>query len=128
MGDTDVADIRATADAVFLGGHLKPDSYYSIARLANEYGIDAAAEVADFEAANFEAVADFIRDEKVNCDFVITRAIDVQLSAEHQDRIQAGYRSLLAQGVKATKNTYCAPPEFAERVRYIDSNSVRFAI
>ncbi|KAH7145514.1 FAD dependent oxidoreductase [Dactylonectria estremocensis] len=98
------------------GGHLKPDSYYSIARLANEYGIDAAAEVADFEAANFEAVADFIRDEKVNCDFVITRAIDVQLSAEHQDRIQAGYRSLLAQGVKATKNTYCAPPEFAERL------------
>ncbi|KAH7159430.1 hypothetical protein B0J13DRAFT_592120 [Dactylonectria estremocensis] len=81
-------------------GHLKPDSYYSIARLAKEYGLEAAAEVANFEAANFEAanvdaVADFIRDQDIDCDFVLTRAID---------------------GVEATKKTYCSPPEFAERL------------
>lgn len=90
--------------------------YYSIARLAKEYGVEAAAEVADFEAANVEAVADFVRDEKVDCDFVLTRAIDVQLSEEHQRRVQAGYQELLDQGVKATKQAYCAPPEIAETV------------
>ncbi|RMJ07913.1 hypothetical protein CDV36_012475 [Fusarium kuroshium] len=98
------------------GGHLKPDSYYSISRLANEYGIEAAAEVANFESANVEAVADFIREEEVDCDFVLTRAVDVQFSTQHQNRVEAGYKSLLAKGVEATKHTYCAPQEFAERL------------
>ncbi|KAJ3529638.1 hypothetical protein NM208_g9668 [Fusarium decemcellulare] len=98
------------------GGHLKPDSYYAISRLANEYGIEAAVEVANFESANVEAVTNFIRDENIDCDFVLTRAVDVQFSAEQQDRIEAGYKSLLAKGVEATKHTYCAPRKFAEKL------------
>ncbi|KAM6509442.1 hypothetical protein FALCPG4_017097 [Fusarium falciforme] len=97
------------------GGHLKPDSYYSIAGLAKEYGLEAAAEVANFEAANIDAVADFIRDQDIDCDFVLTRAIDVQLSARLQDDAKAGY-DLLKEGVEATKKTFCSPPEFAERL------------
>ncbi|KAF7557278.1 hypothetical protein G7Z17_g819 [Cylindrodendrum hubeiense] len=93
-----------------------PDSYYSISRLANEYGVEAAAEVANFESANVEAVSEFIREEKVDCDFVVTRAIDVQFSEEHQDRVKAGYDRLVAAGVEATKKTYCAPAEHAETI------------
>lgn len=98
------------------GGHLKPDSYYSISRLATEYGIDAAAEVANFESANVEAVTEFIRENKVDCDFILTRATDVQFSAEHQEKVRAGYERLLAAGVKATKGTYCAEDKHAEKV------------
>lgn len=98
------------------GGHLKPDSYYSISRLATEYGVDAAAEVANFESANVEAVTEFIRENKVDCDFVLTRATDVQFSAEHQEKVRAGYERLLAAGVKATKGTYCAEDRYAEKV------------
>ncbi|KAJ0146655.1 hypothetical protein HZ326_10660 [Fusarium oxysporum f. sp. albedinis] len=98
------------------GGHLKPDSYNAISRLASEYGVEAAAEVANFEYANVEAVARFIRDEKVDCDFVLTRAIDVQFSDRHQDKLEAGYKSLLENGIEATERTYCAPREYAEKL------------
>ena len=78
--------------------------------------MEAAAEVANFEAANVDAVADFIRDQDIDCDFVLTRALDVQLSTRLQDDAKAGYDLLLKEGVEATKKTYCSPPEFAERV------------
>ncbi|QKD56842.2 FAD dependent oxidoreductase [Fusarium oxysporum Fo47] len=96
------------------GGHLKPDSYYSISRIANEYGIEAATELANFEFANVDAIANYVREEDVDCDFVLTRAIDVQLSASHQEKLRTGYNSLVEQGVEATKRTYCAPDKFAE--------------
>jgi predicted 3-demethylubiquinone-9 3-methyltransferase (glyoxalase superfamily) len=99
-----------------LGGHLKPDSYYSISRIANEYGIEAATELATFEFANVDAIANYVRGKDVDCDFVLTRAIDVQLSASHQEKLRTGYNSLVEQGVEATKRTYCAPDKFAERV------------
>ncbi|TVY70578.1 putative oxidoreductase OrdL [Fusarium oxysporum f. sp. cubense] len=98
------------------GGHIKPDSYHAISRLAREYSVEAAAEVANFEYANVEAVADFIRNEKIDCDFVLTRAIDVQFSEAHQDTLEAGYKSLLENNVEATKRTYCAPREYAETI------------
>jgi predicted 3-demethylubiquinone-9 3-methyltransferase (glyoxalase superfamily) len=101
-----------------IGGHLKPDSYYSISRIANEYGIEAATELANFEFANVDAVADYIREEDVDCDFVLTRAMDVQLEASHQEKLRAGYNSLVEKGVEATKRTYCAPDKFAERVSH----------
>ncbi|KAH6989882.1 hypothetical protein EDB80DRAFT_897596 [Ilyonectria destructans] len=40
-------------------------------RLAKENRLEAAAEVADFESPN--AVADYIRDQDIDCDFVPTR-------------------------------------------------------
>ncbi|KAH8673197.1 FAD dependent oxidoreductase [Ilyonectria robusta] len=98
------------------GGHLKPDSYYSISRLATEYGIDAAAEVANFESANVDAVTEFIRENKVDCDFILTRATDVQFSVEHQEKVRAGYERLLAAGVKATNGAYCAEDRYAEKL------------
>ncbi|CAH0021044.1 unnamed protein product [Clonostachys rhizophaga] len=98
------------------GGHLKPDSYASISRLTQEYGLKAAAEVADFESANVAAVADFIRQEKIDCDFVITRAIDVQFSEEQQRRLKEGYEGLVAAGVESTKATFCAPEKHAEQL------------
>lgn len=121
-----VPNVRSTCTELLitnrLGGHLKPDSYNAISRLASEYGVEAAAEVANFEYANVEAVARFIRDEKVDCDFVLTRAIDVQFSDRHQDKLEAGYKSLLENGIEATERTYCAPREYAEKVNLLPPN------
>ncbi|KAH7240373.1 FAD dependent oxidoreductase [Fusarium redolens] len=88
------------------GGHLKPDSYNAIAAYASEYGIEAAAEVASFESANVKAVTEYIRQNKVDCDFVLTRAVDVQLSTGHQRRIKEGYDKLIAAGLEPTKDTF----------------------
>lgn len=99
-----------------VGGHLKPDSYALISTLADKYGVEAATEVAEFEAANVRAVTDFIREEKIDCDFVLTRAIDVQLNDELQRDLEQRYHSLIAAGVEATKSTFCAPQKDAEKV------------
>ncbi|KAH7137384.1 FAD dependent oxidoreductase [Dactylonectria estremocensis] len=96
------------------GGHLKPDSYNAISAYASEYGIEAAAEVANFESENVKAVTEYIRREKVDCDFVLTRAVDVQLSAKHQTQIQGGYETLLSAGVEATQATFSVSAEGAE--------------
>lgn len=95
---------------------MKPDSYAFIAKLAQEYGLKAAAEVADFESANAAAVTEFIRQEKIDCDFVVTRAIDVQLSEGQHRRLREGYENLVEAGVQSTRATFCAPEQYAERV------------
>ncbi|KAF4442689.1 Gamma-glutamylputrescine oxidoreductase [Fusarium acutatum] len=96
------------------GGHLKPDSYNVISGYASEYGMEAAAEVASFEAANVKAVTEYIQQNKVDCDFVLTRAVDVQLSTGHQRRIKEGYDRLVAAGLEPTKNTFCVEEKDAE--------------
>ncbi|KAF5674286.1 gamma-glutamylputrescine oxidoreductase [Fusarium circinatum] len=96
------------------GGHLKPDSYNAISAYASEYGIEAAAEVASFEAANVKAVTDYIQQNKVDCDFVLTRAVDVQLSTGHQRRIKEGYDKLIAAGLETTKDTLSVEEKDAE--------------
>ncbi|KAG5786921.1 hypothetical protein H9Q69_014008 [Fusarium xylarioides] len=96
------------------GGHLKPDSYNAISAYASEYGIEAAAEVASFEAANVRAVTDYIQQNKVDCDFVLTRAVGVQLSTGHQRRIKEGYEKLIAVGLEPTKHTFSVEGKDAE--------------
>ncbi|KAG4258772.1 hypothetical protein FPRO03_13438 [Fusarium proliferatum] len=96
------------------GGHLKPDSYNAISAYASEYGIQAAAEVASFEAANVKAVTEYVQQNKVDCDFVLTRAVDVQLSTGHQRRIREGYDKLIAAGLEPTKNTFSVDGKDAE--------------
>ncbi|KAF5536997.1 gamma-glutamylputrescine oxidoreductase [Fusarium mexicanum] len=96
------------------GGHLKPDSYNAISAYASEYGIEAAAEVASFEAANVKAVTDYIQQNKVDCDFVLTTAVDVQLSTGHQRRIKEGYDKLIAVGLETTKDTLSVEEKDAE--------------
>lgn len=98
------------------GGHLKPDSYNAISGYASEYGIEAAAEVASFEAANVKAVTEYIQQNKVDCDFVLTRAVDVQLSTGHQRRIKEGYDKLIAAGLESTKDTFSVEENYAEMV------------
>ncbi|KKA30621.1 hypothetical protein TD95_000857 [Thielaviopsis punctulata] len=88
------------------GGHLKPDAYNLISLYADRYGIDAAAEVADFEVANISAVRDFVYDNKVDCDFYLTRAVDVQLDAAHNEKLRLAHEKLVAKGMKAARDVF----------------------
>ncbi|RSM06222.1 hypothetical protein CEP52_005857 [Fusarium oligoseptatum] len=69
-------------------GHLKSGSYAFIAKLAQK-------------SANVAAVADFIRQEKIDCDF---------------RRLKEGYENLVAVGIESTKATFCAPEQHAEQL------------
>ncbi|KAJ4050720.1 hypothetical protein NW761_005517 [Fusarium oxysporum] len=98
------------------GGHIKPDVYNFCSRMASKHGIDAGAEIAKFELANVEAVKNYVLDNKVDCDLMITQAVDVQLSEEHNALLKAGYDRLIKAGVSATKNAFYVDGKYAETV------------
>ncbi|KAL3443965.1 FAD dependent oxidoreductase-domain-containing protein [Aspergillus insuetus] len=96
------------------GGHLKPDSYNRIATLAEEYGIEAATEVAEFEARHVDVIRDLVEKENIDCDLGVTEAIDVQFSKSHARKLKDGYDRLVAAGCGPTVRTRYTGPERAE--------------
>ncbi|KAL3457336.1 FAD dependent oxidoreductase [Aspergillus heterothallicus] len=87
------------------GGHLKPDSYNRIATLAEEYGIDAATEVAEFEARHVDVIRGLVEREGIECDLGVTEAVDVQFSESHAARLKKGYDRLVQAGCGPTLRT-----------------------
>lgn len=97
---------------------MKPDIYNFIATLAADYGVDAAAEVAAFEAKHVHAMKDFIEAEKIDCDYAVTKAVDVQLTEAHFKRLKDGYNRLVAGGSQATAQAQIIESQDAETVCY----------
>lgn len=89
----------------------------SIAAQAKEDGFEAAAEVAQFEADHVAAIKELVEKEKIDCDFVITRAMDVPLQADIRDELEAGRQMLAKAGVKTAKDTFSSSQEAAEGVQ-----------
>jgi hypothetical protein len=82
-----------------LGGHLKPDLYFNILKYSKKYGAENAAEFARFEAANVLAVKELVEREKIDCDYHLTRAVDVYLNENHAKETEAAYKELVKAGV-----------------------------
>ncbi|KAF5671680.1 oxidoreductase [Fusarium heterosporum] len=98
------------------GGHIKPDVYNLSGSMAARYGVDAAAEIAEFELANLEVVKDYVQDNNVDCDLILTQAVDVQLSEEHNRALKTGYDKLIDAGVAATKKAFYLDGKYAEKI------------
>lgn len=98
------------------GGHMKPDPYNSISRLAAEHGIEAAREVAEFEASHVTTIKDVVDREGIECEYVVTNAIDVQLNADHCKTMKANYDHLVHEGCRPTQDTEFVAKPGAEQV------------
>lgn len=98
------------------GGHMKPDIYNFVATIEADYGVEAAAEVAAFEAKHVHAIKDFVDKEKIDCDYTVTKAIDVQLSSDHFQKLKNGYERLISNGSEPTKQARFVNAENAESV------------
>lgn len=57
--------------------------YYNILKYSHQYTPSQAASFARFEAQNVLAVKNLVEEEGIDCDFVLTRAVDVYLDEEH---------------------------------------------
>lgn len=92
--------------------------------LTSRHGIDVATEVAEFEYANLQAVADYVKESKVDCDFQLTRAVEVQLSEKLNTAMKKSYDRLVEAGSKLTKeNVFYINSRDAEMVRCPNSTS-----
>ncbi|PYI08216.1 FAD dependent oxidoreductase [Aspergillus sclerotiicarbonarius CBS 121057] len=96
------------------GGHLKPDVFNRIGNLANEYGLEAAAEVATFEMDHISAIEELVEKEKIDCDLEVNRVCEVQYDKNQFAKVKAGYDFLVSKGVETIKDVGYTPPELAE--------------
>ena len=86
------------------------------------FGIDAAAELATFEAANVYAVKDLVESENLDCDFQLTRSLDVYLDEKHAKETEAAYRKLVEAGVADLHDTAFIGEKDAQRVSLYHNN------
>ena len=87
-----------------------------MAKYIKKYGTAAAIEVANFEASQVHAVKQLVEKEKIDCDFVLTRACDATLHKGLADETEGAFEELVRTGVADFKDVYHAPKKDAERV------------
>ena len=104
------------------GGHIKPDTYYNIAELSKLYGPEAAAAVARYEASQVKAVKQLIEDEKIDCDFHLTRAVDVFLDPKIARDTEKDFEQLRADAaVDLADVQHISNPTTASRISNVKS-------
>ncbi|KAI4764409.1 FAD dependent oxidoreductase superfamily [Aureobasidium sp. EXF-3400] len=82
------------------GGHLRPDLYGHIPTHIDRQGLEAGAEIAEFEASHITAIKKVVVKEKIDCDFVVTRTTDVWCNQDAAERAKASYDKMVAYGLK----------------------------
>lgn len=92
--------------------------YYNILKYTEKYGAANAAAFARFEAANVLAVKDLVEREKIDCDFVLTRALDVYLDEAHARSTYTTYQELRRIGVADLGDIHYIEGPNAEAVSY----------
>ncbi|KAG0689589.1 hypothetical protein C6P40_004795 [Pichia californica] len=76
------------------GGHLKSDLYYNYKNFRDKYGEKNAAEISNFEYDHTKAMKELVEEEKIDCDFVITRACDVHFDKICKEKAINGYNAV----------------------------------
>lgn len=102
------------------GGHLKPDPYYRAASVLKAHGKEAAEEVAAFEARQVHEIKELVEKEKIECDFMVTRATDVCLYEEARTNLKAGLESLKNSNISTAADVFYSDQETAEGVSSLD--------
>ncbi|ORY65554.1 FAD dependent oxidoreductase [Pseudomassariella vexata] len=98
------------------GGHLKPDPYNRPVTIAGNHGIEAAAECAEFEAQHIPAMKKLIEDEAIDCEFVLTRCMDVLLTDDIYDKMKSGVDFLRKHDISVMKDVWFASGAQAEQI------------
>lgn len=102
---------------IFLGGHCKPDLHNRPSALLASHGVDAASELAAFESRNLKAVKKLVEDEKIDCDFVLTRAVEAIMEDSVVEMKKSAVENLRNAGTEGMDDLYFATGVEAERVR-----------
>ncbi|KAL4890099.1 phosphoenolpyruvate phosphomutase-domain-containing protein [Aspergillus ambiguus] len=88
------------------GGHLRPDVYNQIPMYIQRHGVEAGREIAEFESRHLQAIKKLLEDEQIDCDFNITRNINVYMNDDDAERGRKTYEALVALGQSFTDDLY----------------------
>jgi glycine/D-amino acid oxidase-like deaminating enzyme len=88
------------------GGHLRPDLYTPMTKLIERVGIDLALEVPKFEIAHLPVLKSLIEKEKIDCDFTLTRSIDVWCNEEAALKAKEMFDILRSRNLETMKDVF----------------------
>lgn len=91
------------------------------------YGKQAAAEMAVFEMSHVQAVKDLVEKEKIDCDFVLTRAYDVILDPKLAEKTKKEFDELVAEGFPTVKDVWYAPAATARALTGVKDAQCAFS-
>ncbi|KIW18008.1 hypothetical protein PV08_02295 [Exophiala spinifera] len=98
------------------GGHIKPDTYYSTTKYETLYGAQQASALQKFESSQVLAVKQLVETEALDCDFHLTRAVDVYLDRDHARKTYEAYLKLRQSGSYDLRDVAYTGKEDAERI------------
>lgn len=99
------------------GGHLRPDFYGYIPTYVDRAGAEAGLEIAEFEIAHVNAIKKVIEKEKIDCDFILTRTIDVWCNEESAKEAKKVYDQMVARKFEYMDDAIFYTGKAAEGVR-----------
>ncbi len=86
-----------------------------------------ATKIALWEASQVFAVKDLVEKEKIDCEFHLTRAVDVCLDQAHADKSKKEFDQLLASGEPTTRDVHCATGKEAEALSGVKGAKAAFS-
>lgn len=99
------------------GGHLKPASYSIASYNEKTYGTKMARRLLKFEFDQVWDVKRLIEKESIDCDFVLTRGMDVYTNPEVADATLAAFEALKSDGFDFPDDLYVVTdPQKAEQI------------
>ena len=82
----------------------------------DKYGLEAAAEMSNFEIAHIQAIKNLVENENIDCDFILTRSFDVFMSQAFAKKSKDEFESLVEKGRTSTNDVQFTPAKRTERV------------
>ncbi|KAL1868321.1 hypothetical protein Plec18167_008246 [Paecilomyces lecythidis] len=98
------------------GGHLKPDTFYSIPKHSERYGPEAAVQLARFEASHLAAIKNLVQKEQIDCDFVLTRTCDAIMDPDMAKEAEKWFHDLIQDGTADLDDVHFTSGKYAERI------------
>jgi hypothetical protein len=99
-----------------LRGHLRPDLYGHIPKYIERFGVEDGTRLAEFEMVHVQAIKKPIREERIDCDFSLTRTCDVWPNQAAADKAKAVYETMMPHGMDYMNNVHFTVGATAEGI------------
>ena len=99
------------------GGHVKPDVYFNAVLSEKMFGPQMAEQLTKFETQQVFDVKRLVEKEQIDCDFELTRAVDVFVDPRVAEPTITAYKQMRARGYRFSEDLhFIANPKKAEQV------------
>ena len=81
-------------------------------------GAEAAKELSTFQTELLYAMKEVVDKEQLDCDFVMTRSLEIILDQSHADALKKIYEDQIHLGLDYIRDVDFIGPRYAERVQF----------